>query len=361
MREQLYVGTRKGLFTYERSTSGTWSIVREDFLGEPVSCVLPDSRDGSLYVALNLGHFGVKLHRSDDGGDHFREVSAPSYPASDHANAPSVELLWCLEAAAPTQPRSLWAGTIPGGLFRSDDGGESWELNGALWGQPSRSEWFGGGYDSPGIHSVAVDSTDPKRILVGISCGGVWLTRDAGESWTVSTAGMFADYMPPDRREDPVIQDPHRLILAPSDNSVVWVQHHNGVFRSTDGSQNWKSLHPTPSGFGFALAVHPKDADTAWLVPLIKDECRVPLDGKVVVARTRDGGESFELLSEGLPQEHAYDMIYRHGLDVSPDGNTLAMGSTTGSLWVSSDQGDQFATVSHCLPPIYTVRFSRND
>jgi photosystem II stability/assembly factor-like uncharacterized protein len=252
----------------------------------------------------------------------------------------------------------LWAGTIPGGLFRSDDRGETWRLNDPLWNEPERAKWFGGGYDHPGIHSVIVDPSDSRRVLLGVSCGGVWITDDDGSSWRVSTKGMYAEYMPPESREDPSIQDPHRMVMCPSATNVLWVQHHNGVFRSADGGESWQSIPSKPSSFGFAAAIHPRDPKTSWLVPLVKDERRVPVDGKVVVARTRDGGESFEVLREGLPQEHAYDVVYRHGMDVDKSGDRLAMGSTTGSLWVSEDQGDSFRTLSTQLPPVYSVRFA---
>jgi photosystem II stability/assembly factor-like uncharacterized protein len=129
------------------------------------------------------------------------------------------------------------------------------------------------------------------------------------------------------------------------------VQHHNGVFRSADGGKSWQSIPSKPSSFGFAAAIHPRDPKTSWLVPLVKDERRVPVDGKVVVARTRDAGESFDVLREGLPQEHAYDVVYRHGMDVDKSGDRIAMGSTTGSLWLSEDQGDSFRTLSSQLPP----------
>lgn len=361
MSERLYVGTRKGLFLYERNGRGEWKIERTAFVGDPVSYVLPDERDGTIYCALNLGHFGVKLHRSFDSGETFHEVTAPAYPKADEEvkeASPAVKQLWCLEAGGADRPGALWAGTIPGGLFRSEDRGESWRLNEALWNQPERSRWFGGGYDQPGIHSVVVDPNDSRHVLAGVSCGGVWATEDEGASWSVSTRGMYAEYMPPESREDPSIQDPHRMVMCPGAVNVLWVQHHNGVFRSSDGGKSWQSITSKPSSFGFAAAIHPRDPRTSWLVPLVKDERRVPVDGKVVVARTRDGGESFEVLREGLPQEHAYDVVYRHGMDVDKSGDRLAMGSTTGSLWLSEDQGDSFRTLSTQLPPIYSVRFA---
>jgi hypothetical protein len=361
MSERLYVGTRKGLFVYVRDGRGKWKVEHQAFLGDPVTYVLPDGRDETVYAALNLGHFGVKFHRSDNGGESFEEVAPPSYPKAEEGSkeeSPAVKLIWCVEGGGRDRPGSLWAGTLPGGLFRSDDRGESWRLNEPLWNDPTRSQWFGGGYDHPGIHSVVVDPNDSRHVILGVSCAGVWITEDEGESWRCSTKGMFAEYMPPEKREDPAIQDPHRLVACPKSPNVLWVQHHNGVFRSTDGGATWQSLQSKPTSFGFAAAIHPKDPKTSWLVPLVKDECRVPVDGKVVVARTRDGGESFDVLREGLPQEHAYDVVYRHGMDVDDSGDRLAMGSTTGSLWISEDQGDSFETLSTSLPPVYSLRFA---
>jgi hypothetical protein len=136
------------------------------------------------------------------------------------------------------------------------------------------------------------------------------------------------------------------------------VQHHNGVFRSTDGAASWREVKAIlPSKFGFAVAAHPAEPDTAWFVPAVKDECRVPVDAKLVVARTRDGGKSFTVLRKGLPQEHAYDLVYRHGLDVDATGRRLVIGSTTGGVWVSENEGDNWKCVSTQLPPVYFVRF----
>jgi len=357
MSDRLYVGTRKGLFVYRRGGDGTWSVETKSFIGDPVTMVFPDRRDGTLYAALDLGHFGPKLHRSEDAAASWQEVSIPQYPKPDveGEEAKALKMIWCLEAAVGDG--ALWAGTVPGGLFRSDDRGESWTLNEPLWDDPSRTNWFGGGFDDPGIHSIAVDPEDRRRLVLGISCGGLWISEDDGRSWRASTEGMYAEYMPPERREDPDIQDPHRVMQCAGAPDTFWVQHHNGAFRSTDRGASWTEIHPPPSKFGFALAVHPRDPKTAWLVPLVKDECRVPVDGKVVVARTRDGGESFEQLVNGLPQADAYDCIYRHALEVDKTGDTLAMGSTTGSLWMSRNQGDSFKTLSKHLPPIYCVRF----
>lgn len=361
MHPRLRVATRKGLFTVVRDPD-SWKPGSPAFLADPVSAVLDDPRDGTLYAALNLGHFGVKLKRSRDDGRTWEEIPPPVYPRQpdDAPGSPgSLSLIWCLEAGGTDQPGTLWAGTIPGGLFRSDDHGDSWHLVRSLWDRPERAEWFGGGYDHPGIHSIAVDPRDSRHVTVGVSCGGVWTTRDGGASWLLTAAGMRAGYMPPDQSGNPNIQDPHRLVACRDHPDVMWVQHHSGMFRSTDGAATWIEITGAPmSSFGFAAAAHPTDPDTAWFVPAAKDECRVPVDGRFVVTRTRDGGRHFDVLDRGLPAAPAYDLAYRHGLDVAMDGRTLALGTTTGGLWISEDAGDTWHCISAHLPPIYAVRFT---
>jgi photosystem II stability/assembly factor-like uncharacterized protein len=212
----------------------------------------------------------------------------------------------------------------------------------------------------PGIHSICVNPRDSRHVSVAVSCGGVWTTRDGGVTWAVCGKGMRAEYMPPALAMEPGVQDVHRLVQCPASPGCLWVQHHNGIFASTDGGQSWREIQNVkPSAFGFAVAVHPREAQTAWFVPAVKDEHRIPADGKVVALRTRNGGESFDMLSQGLPAEHAYDLVYRHCLDVDADGETLAFGSTTGSLWISENAGDSWVNVSTHLPPIYCVRFEK--
>jgi photosystem II stability/assembly factor-like uncharacterized protein len=367
MSDRLYVSTRKGLFALDRERAGRWRIDNVSFLGDPITAFVDAPGLGAQLASARLGHFGVKLYRSTDRARTWEECPAPAYPpqpepADGEAADPhkwSLDQVWILETGGPADPGTLWAGTNPGGLFRSRDCGATWELIRPLWDHPDRRRWFGGGYDIPGIHSVSVDPRDADRILVGVSCGGVWRSDDGGRSWQVRGDGMRAAYMPPELQGDPVTQDPHRLVQCPSAPEWLWVQHHNGIFMSRDGGDHWREItNVQPSVFGFAVAVHPADPRTAWFIPAIKDERRVPVDGRVVVTRTRDGGESFEVLSRGLPQEHAYDLVYRHSLDISGDGNRLAFGSTTGGLWVSENGGDSWETISLNLPPVYSVRFA---
>lgn len=358
------VATRKGLFELAPK-KGTWVIERHSFPGDPAVMTLHDRRDGALYCALNLGHFGVKLHRRDRGADAWKEIAVPTYPPQpeDRKDEPAwkLSLIWSLAAGGKDEPGLLWAGTLPGGLFRSRDRGDSWELVRSLWDRPERKEWLGGGAEAPGIHSICVDPRDSRHVLIGISCGGAWATRDGGANWNLSASGMRAVYMPPERAEDPNIQDAHCIVQCASAPDVFWCQHHNGIWRSTDAAKSWQQIGTTgqkpPSDFGFAVAVHPQDPNTAWFVPAAADQKRIPVDAALMVTRTRDGGQSFEVLRQGLPQTHCYDLIYRHGLAVGDDGQTLMMGSTTGGLWASGNGGEAWQEISTTLPPIYAVRF----
>jgi photosystem II stability/assembly factor-like uncharacterized protein len=371
MSTRCHVATRKGLFTLERRASG-WTIARANFLGDNCTLAMHDPRTGALFAALNHGHFGVKLHRSETGGETWKEIASPVYPEKPADYVPkatpaegqpvdwALKLIWALAPGGAGQAGVIWCGTLPGGLFKSTDNGDSWTLNRPLWDDPRREEWFGGGADQPGIHSICVDPRDAQCVVIGVSCGGVWRTRDAGESWELIGRGLRAEFMPPDRQFDQNVQDPHMIAQCAARPDALWVQHHNGIFRSTDGGESFTEITGVdPSTFGFPVAVHPHDPDTAWFVPAVKDEKRYPAGGRVVVNRTRDGGRTFQTLTTGLPQEHAYDLVYRHALDVDATGNRLAFGSTTGSLWVSEDAGDSWQTITSHLPPIYAVTFEK--
>lgn len=360
MTDRLYVGTRKGLFELARR-NGAWDITGTHFLGDPVSAVLARA-DGAVYAALDLGHFGAKLWRRDPDSA-WRELAAPAFPPKpddvpDDPHPWSLGKIWALEPGG-VEGR-LWAGTMPGGLFRSDDDGESWTLNEALWRMPERRQWMGvAGGEQPGINTVLIDPRNPGDIRVGVSTAGVWASADSGASWSIVNQGMYNEYLPPERSGDPISQDIHRLARCAAHPEIMWCQHHNGVFRSEDAGANWREVTAIrPSKFGFAVAAHPHDKNTAWFVPAIKDERRIPVDGKVVVARTSDGGQSFEVLSQGLPQRHAYDLVWRHGLAVDGTGERLAFGSTSGGLWISENGGDSWVTPEARLPPIAVVRFA---
>jgi photosystem II stability/assembly factor-like uncharacterized protein len=362
----LYVATRKGLFTVEGSGKEA-RLDRAHFLGDNVTLCLRDGRDGALYAVLDHGHFGAKLHRSDDRGETWQEIGVPAYPPKPAGFVDkdmwgrerewTTKKIWALEPA-PDKAGALWAGTIPGGLFRSEDRGQTWRLIDSLWNHPNRVKWNGGGADDAALHSICVDPRDPRTVVVAVSSGGVWRTRDLGATWTAHTKGMVAGYVPPEQADWPENQDPHHVVQSPSDPRVFWCQHHMGIWRSTDDLQSWQQLHARPSSFGFVVAVHPREPGTAWFVPAHSDQKRAPIEGEVVVTRTRDGGRSFEVLKEGLPGRFAYDLVYRHGLAIDAGGERLAFGSTTGNLWLTADQGDSWHCAAHHLPPIYCVRYA---
>jgi hypothetical protein len=363
--DTILVSTRKGLFWVARRNGG-WAIERTDFLGDNISLTFSDPRLGCHIAALDHGHFGVKMHRSTAKG--WEEIAAPVYPPKPEGLedidiwgrplAWSTARIWALQAGGADEPGVIWCGTMPGGLFRSADGGDSWEMIRPLWDHPKRGQWMGGGADGAGIHSIVVDPRDSKRVWVAVSTGGIWFTDDSGASWSQRGEGMRAEYAPPELMHDPIAQDVHCLVQCPAAPHRMWVQHHNGIFVSSDEGRTFSEITDVaPSTFGFAVAVHPREPDTAWFVPEIKDQKRIPSDGRLVVTRTRDGGRSFDVLTEGLPQQHAYDIVYRHALALDATGERLAFGSTTGGLWVSEDQGDHWSNVSFTLPPIYAVRF----
>jgi hypothetical protein len=139
----------------------------------------------------------------------------------------------------------------------------------------------------------------------------------------------------------------------------LWAQHHNGIFRTRKDGASWQEVKgKARSRFGFAVAVHPEDPDLAWFVPAVKDECRVPVDGRFCVSRTRDGGKTFDVLRNGLPQKNAYDLVLRHALAIDASGDRLAFGSSTGGMWISENQGDRWAMLEARLPPVYAVTFA---
>ena len=175
--------------------------------------------------------------------------------------------------------------------------------------------------------------------------------------------GMKNTYTPPGEEYNPNVQDAHCIVQCPSAPDVMWTQHHCGIFRSTDSGRTWSDVGTAavPSAFGFPVAVHPNDPDMAWFAPAESDEVRIPVGGRMTISRTSDGGQTYEELSHGLPQRDAYHLVYRHGLDVSADGDRLVFGSTTGSLWKGtrcSGPADQarFELVTSSLPPILALR-----
>ncbi len=352
---RLWVASRKGLFRFEDGPGG-WRAGPPAFLAEPVTATLDDPRDGTVYAALRLGHFGCKLHRSGDGGATWTELAPPAFPpAPEGADGPSVDMIWALAAGGADEPGALWAGTLPGGLFRSGDRGETWALVESLWDRPERARWFGGGYDHPGIHSILVDPRDARRLTVGISCGGVWKSDDGGATWRQGGRGLRAAFLPPEQAYDPTSQDPHLLAACaggPGPGLVPAPQRHLPLGRRRRHLRRDQRSLRLRGGGASGRAGH----------RLVRagGQGRVPGagDAHLAVTRTRDAGAAFETLDAGLADGPRYDLIYRHALVVDAEGRRLAMGSTTGNLWTSDDGGARWTSVSTGLPPIAAVAFA---
>lgn len=386
MSQRILVGTRKGTFLLEKSR-GAWKTRLAGHMGAGVNFVARDPNSGTLWASLGHGHWGAKLSRSTDDGATWEDASQIRYPegarhylpplpseAGPGEGAPTLReatlhKLWVMSFGGDGK---IYAGTIPGGLFVSEDGGESFELNRSLWDHESRggdlwngpgnggTTWFGTpaaeGEFSPGLHSIEVDPNDPDHVYVAISCAGVFETTDGCRTWTVRNQGLTLDYVP--EPDDPAAaHDPHAIQLCAGSPDHLWMQNHCGVFASSDGAKSWRKVSQAERGvhFGFPVAADPEDGNTAWVVPGHSDMKRVTVDGSLFVARTEDGGQSWTQLRNGLPQEHAYDVVYRHAL--SQSGDSLAFGSTTGNLYVSEDRGERWEAVAGNLPPIYSVRF----
>jgi photosystem II stability/assembly factor-like uncharacterized protein len=387
--KRILVGTRKGTFIVDK-TNGRYQPAFFGHAGMGVNFVARDPHTGTLWALLGHGHWGAKLSCSRDEGRTWQDAPQISYPegaryidgfvpGEDAAEAemrkkPSFKTATLLKLwhIAFGPPGRIYVGTIPGGLFVSDDGGETFELNLPLWNHESRggdlfagegtgvTHWFGTpaseGEFAPGIHSIVVDPRNHERVLVAISTAGVLETTDGGKSWRGRNNGMLNDYLP-----NPAAEwghDPHYVEICSSNPDHVWQQNHSGVFYSTDGAASWRRVSDLDKGvnFGFPVAVDAADGRVAWLVPGRADNQRMAIDGGLFVARTEDGGQSWEQLREGLPQEHAYDVVYRHALGNS--GDSLAFGSTTGNLYVSDDRGNSWRCVGNNFPPIYSVRFA---
>ncbi len=358
-KKQLLLGTRKGLVVYHLQEDGSWQYQRTEFIGIPVSLATIDPHTGTWWALQDHGHWGCKIHRSQDGKT-WEELEAPKYPEGEEVKdgeAAATNYLWAFAHGSANQKGKVYVGTEPGGLFVSEDNGDHFGLNRGLWDQPTRkTQWFGGGRNNAGIHSVLVDPRDQDHLYIGISCAGVYESTDGATTWQVRNKGLKADFLPDEDAE--VGQDPHLVVMSPSNPDVLWQQNHCGIFMSRDGGKLWKDVTDKngPANFGFAIAVDERNPEVAWVVPGVSDMVRVAVDEALCVCRTDDGGATWQTFNSGLPQNAVFDITYRHGLDIT--GDTLAFGTTTGNLYLSENRGEHWQTISNNLPMIHSVEFA---
>ncbi|MEE8104778.1 MAG: hypothetical protein V3T86_04500 [Planctomycetota bacterium] len=340
-----FLATRKGLFLLNRRRDG-WHLDEPRFLGVNVTAALWDTRDNAVWAALAHGHWGPKLHRSADGGATFAETACPAFPADTGGAA--VRRIDCL---ATGHDGRFFAGAAPGALFESRDAGTTWSLDRALWQRRLDDSWAPGGGGLM-LHSVEPHPADPDRWHIAVSCGGVYETANGGESWRPRNRGVRADFLPESRPESG--QDPYRLQRHPAAPDVLWQSNHCGLYRSVDGGASWiDRSHNMRLPFSFALALDPADPNAAWTAPISSDACRVAPDGALVVCHTRDGGESWSELRDGLPQQHCYDIVFRHALAASHD--IVLFGTNTGSVYALRRNTPGWETVATHLPPVVAV------
>ena len=357
---QLLIGTSKGLVVFAKK-AGQWKAAAVHFRGFPVSMVFVDERSGTWWLGLAHRHWGQKLHRSVDHGKTWDEVPMPTYPAGAEVRVgkPAVlKKMWCMAHGGAGRPGHLWLGTEPGGLFFSADNGQHFHLVESLWQHPSRMDehqWFGAGRDEPFIHSIVVDSRDSDHVYIAVSCAGIFETKDGGQTWQPRNAGLKAAYLPNPNVE--VGHDPHLLLACRQNPDVLWQQNHCGIFRSKNGGRSWDDVTDKNglADYGFALAIDEQDPIRAWVIPAVSDVERVAPDLSLVVCRTEDGGQTWQPLRRGLPQETCFDIVFRHSL-VRKNG-LLVFGTTTGNLYLSENDGDEWICLSNNLARVDYVAF----
>jgi photosystem II stability/assembly factor-like uncharacterized protein len=338
------VGTRKGLFLLRGNDSrSSWELEGPLLTGWEVFHAIRDPGDGALYVAANNWVYGATVQRSDDLGRTWERSEGLGLPDDSELK---LEKAWHVEPAGD----ALYLGAAPGVLFRSDDRGATWEVNRGLLEHPTRDRWEPGA-GGMCCHSVQLDPSDPKRMYVGISAAGVFRTDDGGETWAPMNKDVAADFHPEKYPE--VGQCVHKLLLHPARPERLWQQNHCGVYRSDDRGENWERLdgNGLPSSFGFGLALDPEDPDTAFVVPEEADENRVTAGGRLGVYRTQDAGATWQLVAEGLPDQ-AWTGVLREGM--SYDSESVYFGTQGGSVFAIAD-GDHWVEAASYLPPVLSV------
>ena len=362
------VATRKGAWLFHGDPARkTWRADGPHFLGHIINHVVLDPRDGrTLLAAAKTGHLGPTVFRSTDLGRTWKEAAKPPAfaKAANEEKGRTVDHTFWLTPAHANEPNVWYAGTSPQGLFRSEDGGVSWEEFSIINDDPQYREWMGaqqdGTPDGPKMHSVIVDPRNPSHLYFAMSGGGVHETLDKGRSWKPLVKGLEVV-----EGFDPAtitFHDPHCVRLCPSNPDRLYQQNHCGIYRLDRPSNKWvrvgKSMPKRVGDIGFPLVVHPRDADTAWVLPMDGSTVwpRTSPEGKPAVYRTEDAGKTWQRQDAGLPEKHAWWTVKRQAMcGDARDPVGLYFGTTSGELWMSGDEGRRWRCIARHLPEIYAV------
>nr|WP_221375913.1 sialidase family protein [Actinoplanes polyasparticus] len=353
----LAIGTQKGLFLATGDDDRrAWQVGPALFPGTAVYTIGVDLRGPRprLLAAVDNSHFGPSVAVSDDLGATWHEPESAPIAFPEDAGA-AVERVWQIVPGSAAEPGVVYAGTQPSALFRSADGGRSFELVRALWEHPHRPQW-GAGFGGQAIHTILPHPGDPSRLLVAMSTGGVYRSGDGGESWSPANQGIKAYFFPDPWPE--FGQCVHRVARDAGDPEQLYAQNHHGVYRSTDGGDSWQSIAGTlPSDFGFPIVAHPHRPGTLWNFPLIADSERHPTGLRCRVYRSTDAGEKWEPQHEGLPDGPYYPVVLRDAMCAdSLDPAGVYFGTRAGEVFATNDEGETWSTVVTHLPDVLSVR-----
>lgn len=354
----LLVGTMKGAFLFRGDAKRErWEEAGPYFPGRSVYALAFDGRNGrqKLWAAVNSPFWGSFLSSSNDFGKTWSEPESYNIKFPEGSDV-SLKQVWQI-VPDPHEADTLYCGVEPAALFKSTDGGETWSLNRGLFDHPHRPQWQPGG-GGLCLHTILPDPLSAKRMFVAISTGGVYRTDDGGENWQPRNQGICARFLPPDQQYPEWGQCVHKVVSHPSKPDRMFLQHHWGVYRSDDAGDSWQDIGKgLPSDFGFAMEMDPHDANTVYIIPIESDEFRCTPEAKLRVYRTKNGGDSWEPLTEGLPQEDAWETILRDNMSsdsANPTG--LYFGTRSGKVFGSNNGGDSWTAIREGLPPITCVK-----